>query len=414
MEHTKVQISNASSAITAGNKTLNTFTNEPSPFTNNSAINSLINSGLMSGDNKLFTNFEKRNEELAKKTEKVLEALKIGLGNMETLNSEQSAFFDKQEEELVKFSGATFTGIDGKEVGVIGDGKLDVIPDIGGDGTINPGTSGGGYPEKTPIVNPGDNHGENNGNNNNEEEPTEEPPILIKVNNKVLQEKEYDKLGLDGFLKIHAAILAHAENQKFTISDLLFDPKYALELKELMLANPNISKELKELIENGDDDITQKILSEVFMGKNKEMFGINNMTSKTIKNYLTSIAENNDVSLKKLLSDSKYEKDVREAITDYENAAKYVDNIKSTDQKTEYLKIYDGDSIERVESSTMDIVRDSLENAASDARKTVVEYLDSAKIDDHTSGLSNSSKLLGFAKSFNVEKMYELLNKIVN
>ena len=80
-------------------------------------------------------------------------------------------------------------------------------------------------------------------------------------------------------------LMKYANENGLTLDQLLNDSQYATKIHSRLLLSQHIPDDFKLLIEAGKTNISQKILCSIFSGKEPELVGLNENTTKVIKQY---------------------------------------------------------------------------------------------------------------------------------
>ena len=115
----------------------------------------------------------------------------------------------------------------------------------------------------------------------------------------------------------------------------------------------------------------EKFMNHLLNGQYPEVCGISVITAKTMKDYLSAIAEANGITVEELLSDSKYADYLKQQLSNFAASQEEVANILMLDDNSlqEFLLgIYDGDNVTingvAISENTANIIKVYLNNLA--------------------------------------------------
>ena len=119
-----------------------------------------------------------------------------------------------------------------------------------------------------------------------------------------LQLAEYEKLSLENLDGITEELIKLAAQEGVTLDKLLSDEAYQEKLSNLLATSKFVPEDLKKLILESDK-VSQKVLLDITSGKYPSVIGLDDNTKKIYYNYLSNIANANDITLDKLLNDDQ-------------------------------------------------------------------------------------------------------------
>lgn len=115
----------------------------------------------------------------------------------------------------------------------------------------------------------------------------------------------------------------------------------------------------------------EKFMNHLLNGQYPEVCGISVITAKTMKDYLSAVAEANGITVEELLSDSKYADYLKQQLSNFAASQEEVANILMLDDNSlqEFLLgIYDGDNVTingvAISENTANIIKVYLNNLA--------------------------------------------------
>lgn len=154
-----------------------------------------------------------------------------------------------------------------------------------------------------------------------------------------------------GFLISLLSILKDDE----TLNVYLDDSKYADILKQSLLNSKSVSNDIKEMIADMDSKILQITIKHLYSSDNNT---ITDISKSVLYNYTELLAKNSGTSIKDIISSSSVDSflaDSKKVSSSFERI------IHSSSWKDDILDIYDGNNIERFDSSSVSVIRNTME-----------------------------------------------------
>lgn len=217
------------------------------------------------------------------------------------------------------------------------------------------------------------------------------------VDNSKQQLEQYEMMSMNDLSSIASMLRTLSEKEGKSLDEILSNVEYSSKIQNVMLTNQNISPELKDLIKLGNIEITQQILSSIFSGNNLNVVGLDDNTIITIKKFLSMSAENNNLNLNSLLKDENNSTILKQSLKSFNNVSSFISSTDDSDIKNKILQVYDGNKIENVDSSSVNILRDYA-NQVAESKNTYAEDMLTGTL-DITSEIQNLGKASVFAST---------------
>ncbi len=229
----------------------------------------------------------------------------------------------------------------------------------GGGGTGGGGGGGGGGGSDSPTPTP-----------TKTATPTGEEDHDKAYKNLMSEFKNMSMEGLDG---LAAELVKYAAELGISVDELLSNKKYSEKLHSKLLSNPNLSKDLKDMIMNTSSTVTQEVLKDIFTGVEPSIVGLNDDTASIYLSYLQAIANANGIDVISLVTDEKYNKLLKQSLSDFGKLSGMFNNMSDEEIVKRALEIYDGKNIENVDENSLMILRTYMDTEAADRGKDVQE-----------------------------------------
>jgi len=243
---------------------------------------------------------------------------------------------------------------------------------------------------------------------------TRTPTQAELIDNSKEQLEQYKNLSLSDLNAVSAELVKLAQKNNTTLDELLNNDEYALKIHSMMLLCPNISEDFKVMIENGQTNISQKILQNIFYGQTPEIIGLDENTSITVKKYLEMVAQNNNISLQQLLTEENYSNLLKDSLGTFGNVAEYVNTLDESSITDELLAVYDGNQTEKVTASEVSIMRNFIDQLATSNNTDSETLLTSGTNNIHQSmnGLGRTSLFVNTVSNFASGEMGSVLSSL--
>ncbi|MBO5376079.1 MAG: hypothetical protein J6A52_04430 [Bacilli bacterium] len=210
-------------------------------------------------------------------------------------------------------------------------------------------------------------------NPDNPDSPSDTPPELI--DNSEEQLAMYANMSMSDLANVAAEISKLSDLNNTTFDDVLSNEEYMLKIHGALLASPNLSDELKMLIEAGDTSISQKLLANIFSGRVPSVIGFNDDMKNVLNSYLGMVANSNNISINQLLMDPNYTKLLKTSLSNFNNVGSYVSGLNDTNIVDSLFDVYDGNETGDMGSAEVSIIRSFVECTANSTNVSVEEML---------------------------------------
>lgn len=253
---------------------------------------------------------------------------------------------------------------------------------------------------------------EDNSNNRN---PNHTATSSALLDNSKEQLELYKNMSMSDLNTVAQELIKLANENGTTLDKLLTDSQYATKIHSMLLLSQHIPDDFKLVIEAGNTNISQKLLNDIFSGKEPELMGLNENTINVIKQYLTMVASNNNTTIEQLLNDEKYSKLFTESLGGFESVTNYIGNLKEDEITPSLLSIYDGASQDNMNSSGISIMRTYIDELAN-SNNTDAETMLTTKndIDTNLLGLGKTSVFMNTMSSFSPKEAGSIVSTLIN
>ena len=194
------------------------------------------------------------------------------------------------------------------------------------------------------------------------------------VDNADKQLDAYENMSMSDLKEVLSTLVSTASACGADLTALINDSKYSDKIKEALLNNVNINKDLKELYEVADPNVTQKLLNSIVNGSQEKVVGLNTETILAMKKYLSMIANDNGITFDELIGNQEYSEKVKAALKDFGAVSSYVSQIKEENLQESFGNIYDGNSIGDQNAGVINSIRSYI-SAVSDNNNVPSEEL---------------------------------------
>lgn len=230
-------------------------------------------------------------------------------------------------------------------------------------------------------------------NDNSKEDDDRDDVPSLEVDNSKEQLEAYSQMSMSDLSDIAQELnnLAQEEGKKF--EEILNNSEYSTKIRSTLLLSKYIPEDLKQLITDTSSEISQAVIRTIFNGNQTDIIGLDTNTVLTLKNFLQMVAKNNDISLESLLSDENNSKVLKDSLQNFDSVTETLKDLDDTGLKDKLIKIYDGDGIGEMQSSTVSIIRNYAETVAQEKNTSVEKMFES---DNLVSELKNLGKFSVF------------------
>lgn len=237
------------------------------------------------------------------------------------------------------------------------------------------------------------------------------------VDNADKQLNAYENMSMSDLKEVLSTLVSTANACDTDLTALINDSKYSDKIKEALLNNVNINKNLKDLYEVADPNVTQKLLNSIVNGSQEEVVGLNTETILAMKKYLSMIANDNGITFDELIGNQEYSEKVKAALKDFGSVSSYVSQIKEENLQESFGNVYDGNSVGDQSTGVINSIRSYI-SAVSDNNNVPSEELlfDKNNNDLLKSGVNNLCKSSLYADTIsycNSSNILEILNALL-
>lgn len=237
------------------------------------------------------------------------------------------------------------------------------------------------------------------------------------VDNADKQLNAYENMSMSDLKEVLSTLVSTANACGTDLTALINDSKYSDKIKEALLNNVNINKNLKDLYEVADPNVTQKLLNSIVNGSQEKVVGLNTETILAMKKYLSMIANDNGITFDELIGNQEYSEKVKAALKDFGSVSSYVSQIKEENLQESFGNVYDGNSVGDQSTGVINSIRSYI-SAVSDNNNVPSEelLLDKNNNDLLKSGVNNLCKSSLYADTIsycNSSNILEILNTLL-
>lgn len=237
------------------------------------------------------------------------------------------------------------------------------------------------------------------------------------VDNADKQLDAYENMSMSDLKEVLSTLVSTASACGADLTALINDSKYSDKIKEALLNNVNINKDLKELYEVADPNVTQKLLNSIVNGSQEKVVGLNTETILVMKKYLSMIANDNGITFDELIGNQEYSEKVKAALKDFGAVSSYVSQIKEENLQESFGNVYDGNNVGDQSTGVINSIRSYI-SAVSDNNNVPSEELLFNKNNNDllNSGINNLCKSSLYADTIsycNSSNILEILNTLL-
>ena len=217
-----------------------------------------------------------------------------------------------------------------------------------------------------------------------------------------LQLAEYEKLSLENLDGITEELIKLAAQEGVTLDKLLSDEAYQEKLSNLLATSKFVPEDLKKLILESDK-VSQKVLLDITSGKYPSVIGLDDNTKKIYYNYLSNIANANDITLDKLLNDDQYKDLLKKSFTTFSSVVGELKGLNDDQIVAKLKKIKDGE-LEGIDRDAADVLREYAELDEKDqvaSTKQAGKFGVFAKMNEKSSDKASKGTVSSLYKDYN-------------
>lgn len=230
-------------------------------------------------------------------------------------------------------------------------------------------------------------------NDNSKEDDDRDDVPSLEVDNSKEQLEAYSQMSMSDLSDIAQELNNLAQEEGKTFEEILNNSEYSTKIRSTLLLSKYIPEDLKQLITDTSSEISQAVIRAIFNGNQTDIIGLDTNTVLTLKNFLQMVAKNNDISLESLLNDENNSKVLKDSLQNFNSVTETLKDLDDTGLKDKLIKIYDGDGIGEMQSSTVSIIRNYAETVAQEKNTSVEKMFES---DNLVSELKNLGKFSVF------------------
>lgn len=194
------------------------------------------------------------------------------------------------------------------------------------------------------------------------------------VDNADKQLDAYENMSMSDLKEVLSTLVSTASACGADLTALINDSKYSDKIKEALLNNVNINKDLKELYQVADPNVTQKLLNSIVNGSQEKVVGLNTETILAMKKYLSMIANDNGITFDELIGNQEYSEKVKAALKDFGAVSSYVSQLNGENIQESFGNVYDGNSVGNQSTGIINSIRSYI-SAVSDNNNVPSEEL---------------------------------------
>ncbi len=234
------------------------------------------------------------------------------------------------------------------------------------------------------------------------------------IDNSKEQLEQYTNMSMSDLSLIASELGILADDNNITLDKLLTEEDYTLKIQSTLLASPNISDNLKNLIQVGNIDISQKILLNIFSGNVPEVVGMNDDMKNVIKTYLQMVADSNNLSLETLLRGPEYSNVLKDSLKNFNNIPNYLGKLTDDSMGLSLLDVYDGNNIGDMNSGEVSIIRNFIDTASESKSSNIESLLGNvSNIKSDVTNLGKSSVFMTNLTKFSNEATTSILSTLM-
>lgn len=195
-------------------------------------------------------------------------------------------------------------------------------------------------------------------------EPTTEVEEENLIDNAAEQESFFENISLSDLTEVLNALKTVAKNDSVFVDELFDDEKYGTKIKEVILSNVKISEQYRTMVQQGTNTALITTLKKVVNGEIKNVVGITDDTTLTVKSYLVDIASENNISYEDLMQADTNSSVLKTALGKIKDSSNDLSTITKDNVQNQFLAIYDGDSSEfktQYNGTTQNIIKSEVD-----------------------------------------------------
>lgn len=265
-------------------------------------------------------------------------------------------------------------------------------------------------PKKKNNLNSGGGGSGNNVNSNNES-------AVDLVDNADKQLDIYENMSMSDLKEVLSTLVSTANSCDTDLTTLINDSSYSEKIKEALLNNVNLNQDLKDLYEVADSTVIQKLLNSIVNGSQSNVVGLDNETVLAMKEYLATIANNNEITFEEFITNESYSSEVKTALKEFGSVYDYVSSLNDENLQESFGNIYDGNNVGNQSSGVINSLRFYI-SAVSDNNNISSEELlfnkdNSSILKSGVNNLGKSSLYADTISNCSSSSVSEILNSLL-
>jgi len=210
---------------------------------------------------------------------------------------------------------------------------------------------------------------------------------------------------INDYIGLSTLLSSIAVNKNSSLDNVL-DTLDVTSIKDKILSSVNLNDNLKKILYNADSTVLKDALIKFY--KNGDIKSIDTTGMDYLNSYIERIALKNNMTVTELLTNENNKKLLYNELENYDKAIQ----LLGDKQKSNVVKdIYDGNSVENINTSIITTVRDVVDIIASKNNKTPEEVIATSKYltnaassKEFVSYLKNSTDLQNMVKEIYVNR----------
>lgn len=188
--------------------------------------------------------------------------------------------------------------------------------------------------------------------------------VTPKVDNIEDQLAFFKDISMSDLVEILATLNTLAMDNEISIDELLSNEKFGAKIKELLLNNVKISELYRVMIDEGSTISLMTALKSLLNGEIPEAIGFDEITSLTLKSYLMSMADKNNIQYSDLISNESYSNELKKYLNDMKEVEKTLSQTTEENAQQKLLDIYNG-NIENADEASINVIRSQVDTMSS-------------------------------------------------
>lgn len=234
------------------------------------------------------------------------------------------------------------------------------------------------------------------------------------VDNSLEQLNNYKNMSMSDLSAIANELNKIATREGKVLDDILNNDEYSEQVKNLLLLSPNVSENLKQLITEASPKVSMTLLRNIFIGNESDVVGINETTKKTLKSYLSTVADVNNLSVQDLVNNEENSTLLKDAMSNFNTVTDTLKGLKDSSLNNKVLSIFDGDGIDKMNSATVMIIREHADTIANNQNSDIETILNSTIGTKEFEQLGKFSVFAGTLNNYDHTSMSSIINSLIS